>query len=60
MNKNLKLAVPLSFMSMIFFPSATWMFFMLQYLNFQEIATIMGIGAIASKVMEIPIGVLPT
>ena len=57
MNKNLKLAVPLSFMSMIFFPSATWMFFMLQYLNFQEIATIMGIGAIASIVMEIPTGV---
>lgn len=30
---------------------------MLQYLNFQQIATIMGIGAIASIVMEIPTGV---
>ncbi len=55
--RNLRLAVPLSFISMLFFPSATWMFFYLQHLSFQQIATIMGIGAISSMILEVPTGV---
>lgn len=56
-NINLKLAFPLAFASMLFFPSAIWMFFYIQYLSFAEIATIMAIGAVFSLLLEIPTGV---
>lgn len=56
-NNNLRLAVPLSFISMLFFPSATWLFFFSQHLNYQQIAGIMGVGALVSLTMEIPTGV---
>ncbi len=55
--KNLRLAIPLSFISMLFFPIATWMFFYTQYLSFQQIATILGVGAMVSLLAEIPTGV---
>lgn len=57
LNINLKLSFPLSFMSMLFFPSAIWMFFYVQHLSFAEIATIMGIGAVFSLILEVPTGV---
>lgn len=56
-NINLRVAFPLAFASMLFFPSAIWMFFYIQYLSFAEIATIMGIGAIFSLILEVPTGV---
>lgn len=54
---NLKLAFPLAFASMLFFPSAIWMFFYIQYLSFAEIAGIMAMGAIFSLILEVPTGV---
>lgn len=54
---NFKLAFPLAFASMLFFPSAIWMFFYIQYLSFAEIATIMALGAVFSVVLEVPTGV---
>lgn len=54
---NVRLAIPLSFINMLFFPCVTWMFFFAQYLNYQQIASIMGIGAIVSLLAEIPTGV---
>ncbi|MBP9670373.1 MFS transporter, partial [Candidatus Woesebacteria bacterium] len=55
--RNLRLMLPLSFINMLFFPIVGWLFYFLQYLNYQQIAQIMGIGVIFSLVMEIPTGV---
>lgn len=55
--RNLRLMVPLSFISMLFFPIVGWLFYFSQYLNYQQIAQIMGIGVIFSLLMEIPTGV---
>ncbi len=55
--RNLRLMAPLSFVSMLFFPIVGWLFYFSQYLNYQQIAQIMGIGVIFSLVMEIPTGV---
>lgn len=55
--RNLRLMGPLSFVSMLFFPIVGWLFYFSQYLNYQQIAQIMGIGVIFSLVMEIPTGV---
>ncbi|MCE7898216.1 MFS transporter, partial [Candidatus Microgenomates bacterium CPR3] len=56
-NLNLRIAAPLAFASMLFFPSAIWMFFYIQYLSFAEIAAIMAMGAIFSIILEVPTGV---
>lgn len=56
-NINLRIATPLAFASMLFFPSAIWMFFYTQYLSFAEIAAIMAMGAIFSIILEVPTGV---
>ena len=55
--RNVRLAVPLAFINSLFFPCVTWLFFFSQHLNYQQIATIMGIGAFVSLVAEVPTGV---
>lgn len=44
-------------MSSMFFPSAAWMYYFAQYLNYQQIASVMGVGVIVSLIAEIPTGV---
>ena len=53
---NIKVAYVLSFLSELYFPIVAWLFFYLQYLDFNQIAIITAIHVLTSNLFEIPTG----
>ncbi len=56
MNKNVRLAYALTFLSECYWPSVAALFFYLRYFSFTEIATLWAIQMAATNLLEVPTG----
>lgn len=57
MNKNIKLAYWLSFVSELYFPISIWLFYYLRFLDFKQIGILTAVKLISANLFEVPTGV---
>jgi MFS family permease len=57
LDRNIRLAYALSFLSELYFPISIWLFYYLRFLDFKQIGILTAVKLVSSNLFEIPTGV---